>query len=258
MLILFDTMEDLTKEAIDFIRKYEPPEGYFVGFLGGKDSIVTLDLVRRAGVKYEAYYNMTMIDPPEVVAFIRKHYPTVKFLKPEMTFWQGIIKRGLPLCIKRWCCDVLKKNPSKKIPLKHRIMGIRAEESWKRASRPRIDSYKNNNGQIMYKPIFWWSSSDVWTYIKTRNLVYPSLYNEGFARLGCVVCPFLSGQNLKRHKEKWPGYYKVLNRYMLIYWQLNKKKLEKKMDFEDYMKWPEWRGLKKNKNEDSSFFFDKT
>jgi len=56
--------------AIERIKSFEPPEGYYVAFSGGKDSIVVLDLVKRAGVKYDAYYHVTGIDPPELVHFI--------------------------------------------------------------------------------------------------------------------------------------------------------------------------------------------
>jgi len=43
---LFGTV-DRVATAIDRLREFEPPEGYFVAFSGGKDSIVALDLVRR-------------------------------------------------------------------------------------------------------------------------------------------------------------------------------------------------------------------
>ena len=35
------SVEYMTAEAIAFLRAHEPEEGYFVGFSGGKDSIVT-------------------------------------------------------------------------------------------------------------------------------------------------------------------------------------------------------------------------
>ena len=113
----------------------------------------------------------------------------------------------------RWCCDVLKKEPSKDIPLKHRVMGIRAEESVRRAGRPRIDSYKGR--QILYKPVFHWREWHVWDFIDYHDLPYPSLYDEGFSRIGCVVCPFLMGGNMAKveiHKARWPKYYKLFEK----------------------------------------------
>lgn len=66
---------DKVKVAINRLKLHEPPEGYYVAFSGGKDSCVALDLCKRAGVKYDVHYSVTTVDPPELVYFIRKHYP---------------------------------------------------------------------------------------------------------------------------------------------------------------------------------------
>ena len=126
-----------------------------------------------------------------------------------------------PLRMQRWCCDVLKKEPACDHPLKHRIMGIRAEESVRRASRPRIDSFLD---QTTCKTIFSWPEWAVWEFIESHKLPYPSLYDEGFSRIGCVVCPFILGKapGATRQREesmrRGPGIWKAYGHAVKRWW----------------------------------------
>ena len=90
-------LEDYVQDAIAFIRLHEPEEGYFVGFSGGKDSIVTLALARMAGVRHSAYFSQTTIDPPEILTFIRRNYPDVAWLRPAKSFFACVPKNAPPL-----------------------------------------------------------------------------------------------------------------------------------------------------------------
>lgn len=89
-------LSDYLAESLAFLQKHEPQEGFFVGFSGGKDSIVTLELCRMAGVKYQSYFTQTTIDPPEILRFIRTYYHEVKWLKPAKSFFACVPKNAPP------------------------------------------------------------------------------------------------------------------------------------------------------------------
>lgn len=105
-------LSDYIAESIAFLRLNEPAEGYFVGFSGGKDSIVTLELVRQSGVRYSAGYSCTGIDYPEIPRFIRHYYPEVIFSFPKESYWSLLRKNGPPMRTVRWCCRLLKEQSS--------------------------------------------------------------------------------------------------------------------------------------------------
>ena len=91
---LFDkTRADL---AIERLRAFQPPEGYYLAFSGGKDSVCIKALADMAGVKYDAHYSVTTIDPPELLRFIREHHGDVVWDRPKQTMWRAVIKNGAP------------------------------------------------------------------------------------------------------------------------------------------------------------------
>lgn len=102
--------------AIDRLKAFEPQEGYYVAFSGGKDSQCVYHLCQMAGVKFDARYNVTSVDPPELIYFIRDHYPDVIFEYPRnkdgkrLTMWSLIEQRGMPPTrVQRYCCAELKE-----------------------------------------------------------------------------------------------------------------------------------------------------
>ena len=75
---------DKVQIAIDRLKAFEPKEGYYLAFSGGKDSQCIYHLDKMAGVKFDAHYSVTTVDPPELMRFIREQYPDVEW---EYHYW---------------------------------------------------------------------------------------------------------------------------------------------------------------------------
>ena len=60
--------------------------------------------------------------------------------------------------------------------------------------------------KTLVNPIVRWTDQDVWDFIHAYHLPYCSLYDEGFARLGCIGCPLSGRKNMERDFERWPRY----------------------------------------------------
>lgn len=119
--------------TIERIKTFEPDEGYYLAFSGGKDSQCIYHLCKMAGVKFDAHYRITSVDPPELVRFIKEKYPDVSREVPHdkdgkpITMWSLIPKRKLPpTMIARYCCESLKESGGKG---RVTMTGVRWDES---------------------------------------------------------------------------------------------------------------------------------
>lgn len=191
---------DKVAQAIERLRQYEPPEGYYLAFSGGKDSCVIKALADMAGVQYDAHYSVTTIDPPELVYFIREHHPDVIWDRPKEAFLKRLIFKGFPLRQNRWCCQEYKERGGEGRVV---VLGIRSEESFTRSDREIHDEW---HGKERLHPILDWNEADVWDFIEANHIPYCKLYDEGFSRVGCVFCPFASSGKRIMELRRYPGF----------------------------------------------------
>lgn len=228
--------------AIDRLKYFEPPDGYWLAYSGGKDSCCIKRLAEMAGVKFEAHYSCTSVDPPDLVRFIKADR-TVSFDIPHytdgspITMWNLIVKNKMPPTrLARFCCRDLKESSGKG---KVTVTGVRWAESVNRAKNQGLINIHGNKKsdrlilnldndvsrreveqcyrtrKTLVNPIIDWLEEDVWEFIKTENVPYCGLYGDitknysctGKKRLGCIGCPM----NTKSKQEfvEYPQYKKL-------------------------------------------------
>jgi len=218
------SLRDLTLEgevdkvaiAIERLRAFEPKDGYYLAFSGGKDSIVILALAKEAGVKFDAHFSQCGgVDPPELIRFIRT-FPEVSIDMPPKSMWQLIRKhKMLPTRLRRYCCRELKERGGDGRLV---VTGVRWEESNQRKTRRMTERCMKDGSKTYLHPIIDWSEQEVWQYIRERELPYCSLYDEGRKRVGCVLCPFGRPGNIG-DAERWPAIAKQYRRLANEVWK---------------------------------------
>lgn len=128
---------ELIRNAERIALKYNPKNGFFNTFSGGKDSQALYYVVKMAGVKFQTHMSLTSVDPPQVIRFVKNEYPSVILKKPPMSIFQDAINRKiLPTRMIRWCCADFKENAGAG---KVTLIGIRASESSRRAKRHEVE-----------------------------------------------------------------------------------------------------------------------
>ena len=158
-----------------------------------------LDLVRRSGVKYDAHHSLTTADPPEIVRHV-KEQADVEIHRPEKTMWQLIKDHHCPPRRQmRYCCETQKESGGSGRIV---VTGIRRQESANRSKRKMVEACYRDTTRRFLNVIIDWTTTDVWQHIRSHDIKYCSLYDEGFKRIGCVLCPM--NREVELHLQRWP------------------------------------------------------
>jgi phosphoadenosine phosphosulfate reductase len=238
--------EQMLDQSIRLLREFEDiatyrnPIGYAVGYSGGKDSDVMLEVFKEAGVKFFVFHNHTTLDAPETVYYIRRKFAELdaagipcKIFYPRQSFWSLCRhKLMLPSRIMRFCCSELKEYQKKELQYACHSFGVRKAESQSRAARRdsiEISNQKRRNFKnvkrfhfdntddvkttgmcytqkyFIVNPLAYWSDGVLWDYIRGNNIEINPLYGQGFCRVGCVGCP-MAGAHRIIEFERYPKY----------------------------------------------------
>lgn len=237
-------LAELEKIAIERLKAFEPQDGYYLAYSGGKDSDCIKILAQLAGVNFEAVHNLTTVDAPETVNYI-KGQSDVRIDYPHTSMWELIVKKKFPPTrLVRYCCQELKEKGGQG---KVTITGVRWAESSQRKNnagliriigKPKgtqkiaeeleaeysitpkgglILNDDNDKSRRMVEqcyrtrktivnPIIDWSDEDVWEFLNYYGCKSNPLYCEGKKRIGCIGCPMQSIKLREGEFERYPIY----------------------------------------------------
>ncbi len=221
-------LEMIEAEAIQFIRSTVERHSLpvVVGFSGGKDSLVTYLLVEKAlGRSPPMFFMDTGLELPETVEYVRsiarEHGVEIIGEKAGGRFWRSLDSFGPPARDFRWCCKVLKLGPAATAIAEKMggrtlaFLGQRRLESFQRSMEPRVTSNPWVPGQTSANPIQNWNALEVWLYIFREGVSFNPLYERGYHRMGCYLCPASSMAELESLKVTHPGLYARWHNFLL-------------------------------------------
>jgi len=214
---------------------------YLVGYSGGADSQVALDLALKKYDDVEIIFIDTSIEFPETLDMMLKtarfYGLEIKFLRAGRTFEEYLESFGgmYPSWRRRWCQDRLKERPLKKyinslirgglrrdaqegaggssrLAAPHRpvtvIDGIRSMESVARKKRSPLEPHQSGKWDIEHI-VFRWTKPEIFAYIREHELPLNPLYAMGYSRTSCWFCPFKPKADNQILRKSHPELYEI-------------------------------------------------
>lgn len=263
-----DLMEQLVQDTIKkvyntFIEYRNKVDVFYVAFSGGKDSVVSLDLVQRAlpHNEFKVLFGDTGMEFPDTYSTIEVikqlcAKQNIEFITAKSDFdpedtWH---KFGPPATVHRWCCSVHKTSPQittlRKVLNKSdftgmAFIGVRASESLSRNEYDYVSLGEKHKGQYSCNPILEWNSAELYTYIYSENLYLNEAYKKGNRRAGCLVCPRAAERNEYMARVCYPNEF---NKFISMIREMYTANFSSERKLDEFMANGGWKARKNGRD----------
>ena len=256
-----DILEKITQETIKkvfntYIEFKNKVDVFYVAFSGGKDSVVTLDIVQRAlpHNEFKVLFGDTGMEFPDTYDIVNKielqcKEQNIEFIRAKSEFephftWKEF---GPPSNVTRWCCSVHKTAPQI-LTLRENLknpnftgmafVGVRANESVSRRGYDYVSLGEKHKGQYSCNPIIEWNTAELYLYIYSKELCLNKAYKKGNNRAGCLVCPNVSEKNSFFRRT---CYKKEFDKYIQIITDLYKESIPSNDKMKEFLSNTGWK-----------------
>lgn len=199
------------------LTEYSPDVG--LAFSGAED-VALIDMASKIGKPFTVFVLDTGRLHPETYQFIekvREHYGiAIDAVFPQPDAVQALVReKGLFSFYvdgHKECCGIRKVEPLMRAlaPLRAWVTGQRKDQSpGTRADVPVIQLDRTfgtpDKPLVKFNPLSFWSSKQVWSYIRDHEVPYNALHDRGFISIGCEPCtrPTNPGQHERAGRWWW-------------------------------------------------------
>jgi len=195
---------------------------YLVSISGGKDSTACLlwaldNLPREDIIPYFIDTKWEHYSVYEYLDYLEKKLDIeIKRIESEGMVELSKRKKMMPNRIKRFCTENLKIKPAKEFykTIKDdfiNIVGIRREES---KARSDTQVFYIADGIKTLAPLAYWTTQEVFDFIKAHDIKVNPLYKKGFKRVGCYPCIYATKRELENMEDEYKNRLRNLEKEM--------------------------------------------
>ncbi|MGE3507952.1 MAG: phosphoadenylyl-sulfate reductase [Vicinamibacterales bacterium] len=199
------------------LTEFAPEIG--ISFSGAED-VVLIDMASRLDMPFRVFSLDTGRLHPETYQFIEKvrtHYGVpIDMLFPQPDAVQALVReKGLFSFYAdghKECCGIRKVEPLVRAlaPLRAWVTGQRKDQSpGTRAAVPVIQIDRTfgtpERPLVKFNPLSFWTSAQVWAYIREHAVPYNALHDRGYISIGCEPCtrPTNPGEHERAGRWWW-------------------------------------------------------
>ena len=182
----------------------------------GAEDVVLIHLAAQVRPDFRVFTLDTDFLFPETYALIdaieRRYHIKVERTKPLLTPEEQAREFGAALWSRQpdQCCNLRKVQPLiKKLgELDAWVTGIRRDQAPTRANARKLE-WDAKFGLVKINPLADWKWEKVWDYIRSHNILYNPLHDQGYPSIGCTYCtrPVQAGED--QRAGRWSGFQKT-------------------------------------------------
>ncbi|MBP9718986.1 MAG: phosphoadenosine phosphosulfate reductase family protein [Candidatus Levybacteria bacterium] len=187
------TLEEKIKKAKTVIikaHKQFPHDKTIIAWTGGKDSTVLLHLVKETfgTIPFPVMFNDSTMEFEEIYTFINKitkewdlNLTVVPHDKKELEIFHRTKDKAKQQELSR----IMKVTAINSFVNAHTIQAFLAGIRWdEHEARSKETYFSKRDDHTRVHPILHFTESDIWDYIKSKNVPYVNLYDKGYRSLG--------------------------------------------------------------------------